>query len=182
MKARVRISENTFVGRDIQSCSNWMITSKLNNYQIQRDHFPPLIHKPPLVFSRIGQTEPITSSNQIKTLQTIQHSQIAFLDPETMSTSKTVRKLQVLSPVPADIDIANSVEPVHISEIAKDLNLSPNHYDLYGKYKAKVCIYLSVYFALKILFLLISLMTRNWVFTHSYASLSTLWFDDGLGT
>ena len=55
-----------------------------------------------------------------------------------MSSSKTVRKLQVVSPVPADIDIANSVEPVHISEIAKDLNLSPNHYDLYGKYKAKV--------------------------------------------
>ncbi|XP_011025197.1 PREDICTED: formate--tetrahydrofolate ligase-like [Populus euphratica] len=55
-----------------------------------------------------------------------------------MSASKTVRKVEVLSPVPADIDIANSVEPFHISEIAKDLNLSPKHYDLYGKYKAKV--------------------------------------------
>lgn len=42
------------------------------------------------------------------------------------------------SPVPADIDIANSVEPLHIAEIAKELNLSPTHYDLYGKYKAKV--------------------------------------------
>jgi formate--tetrahydrofolate ligase len=30
------------------------------------------------------------------------------------------------------------VEPFHISEIAKELNLSPKHYDLYGKYKAKV--------------------------------------------
>ncbi|KAL0803948.1 hypothetical protein Bca101_096438 [Brassica carinata] len=48
------------------------------------------------------------------------------------------RKLQVVSPVPADIDIANSVEPLHIAEIAKDLNLSPLHYDLYGKYKAKI--------------------------------------------
>jgi len=55
-----------------------------------------------------------------------------------MSASKTVRKVEVLSPVPADIDIANSVVPFHISEIAKDLNLSPKHYDLYGKYKAKV--------------------------------------------
>ncbi|KAJ1385814.1 P-loop containing nucleoside triphosphate hydrolase [Sesbania bispinosa] len=55
-----------------------------------------------------------------------------------MSSSRTVRKLQVVSPVPADIDIANSVEPVHISEIANDLNLNPHHYDLYGKYKAKV--------------------------------------------
>lgn len=51
---------------------------------------------------------------------------------------KTIRKLQVVSPVPADIDIANSVEPLHISEIAQELNLSPQHYDLYGKYKAKV--------------------------------------------
>lgn len=51
---------------------------------------------------------------------------------------KTTRKLEVVSPVPADIDIANSVEPLHISEIAQELNLSPQHYDLYGKYKAKV--------------------------------------------
>ncbi|OIW12771.1 hypothetical protein TanjilG_24704 [Lupinus angustifolius] len=55
-----------------------------------------------------------------------------------MSSSKTVRKVQVVSPVPADIDIANSVEPIHISQIAQHLNLTPNHYDLYGKYKAKV--------------------------------------------
>ncbi|GJV58675.1 formate--tetrahydrofolate ligase [Tanacetum coccineum] len=48
------------------------------------------------------------------------------------------RKLQVVSPVPADIDIANSVVPLHISQIANDLNLDPDHYDLYGKYKAKV--------------------------------------------
>lgn len=53
---------------------------------------------------------------------------------------KTARKLEVVSPVPADIDIANSVEPLHISEIAQDLNLSPQFYDLYGKYKAKVMI------------------------------------------
>ncbi|VFR02892.1 unnamed protein product [Cuscuta campestris] len=51
---------------------------------------------------------------------------------------KTTRKLEVSSPVPADIDIANSVEPLHISDIAQDLNLGPKHYDLYGKYKAKV--------------------------------------------
>lgn len=49
-----------------------------------------------------------------------------------------MRKLDVVSPVPADIDIANSVQPIHIDEIAKNLNLTPNHYDLYGKYKAKV--------------------------------------------
>lgn len=51
---------------------------------------------------------------------------------------KTTRKLEVVSPVPADIDIANGVEPLHISEIAQELGLSAKHYDLYGKYKAKV--------------------------------------------
>ncbi|KAM7272659.1 hypothetical protein ACFE04_027322 [Oxalis oulophora] len=56
----------------------------------------------------------------------------------TTTTTTTLRKLDVVSPVPADIVIANSIEPIHISEIAKQLNLSPTHYDLYGKYKAKV--------------------------------------------
>jgi len=65
-------------------------------------------------------------------------SEFTVLKQKTMSASKTLRKLAVVSPVPADIDIANSVEPFHISEIAKELNLSPKHYDLYGKYKAKV--------------------------------------------
>ncbi|KAG0492365.1 hypothetical protein HPP92_005763 [Vanilla planifolia] len=55
-----------------------------------------------------------------------------------MSSSKVIRRLEVRSPVPADIDIANSVEPLHISEIAESLGLKPEHYDLYGKYKAKV--------------------------------------------
>lgn len=56
-----------------------------------------------------------------------------------MATSPT-RKLQVSSPVPPDIDIANSVEPLHISVIAEHLSLQPRHYDLYGKYKAKVLV------------------------------------------
>ncbi|KAG9459827.1 hypothetical protein H6P81_004335 [Aristolochia fimbriata] len=55
-----------------------------------------------------------------------------------MGSSKTLRKIEVVSPVPADIDIANSVQPLHISEIAEELNLKSEHYDLYGKYKAKV--------------------------------------------
>lgn len=55
-----------------------------------------------------------------------------------MAPPKTIRRLEVVSPVPADIDVANSVSPLHISEIAESLDLSPKHYDLYGKYKAKV--------------------------------------------
>ncbi|XP_074559088.1 formate--tetrahydrofolate ligase-like [Curcuma longa] len=55
-----------------------------------------------------------------------------------MSSLKTTRRLEVRSPVPADIDIANSVEPLPIVDIAESLNLQPNHYDLYGKHKAKV--------------------------------------------
>lgn len=73
---------------------------------------------------------------------------------KTMSFSTTsVRKLEVASPVPADIDIANSIQPIHISHIATDLNLTPNHYDLYGKYKAKVSnfVYLFTYYLFSIL-------------------------------
>lgn len=55
-----------------------------------------------------------------------------------MASSKTIRQLEVVSPVPADIDIANCVEPLHIANIAESLGLRPEHYDLYGKYKAKV--------------------------------------------
>ncbi|PKA49594.1 Formate--tetrahydrofolate ligase [Apostasia shenzhenica] len=55
-----------------------------------------------------------------------------------MSSPKTIRRLEVVSPVPADINIANSVAPLHISEIAESLGLKPEHYDFYGKYKAKV--------------------------------------------
>ncbi|KAL0864514.1 hypothetical protein Bca101_043632 [Brassica carinata] len=71
----------------------------------------------------------------VKTCVFLSQSREAVMIPTMTSSS---RKLQVVTPVPSDIDIANSVEPLHIAEIAKDLNLSPLHYDLYGKYKAKV--------------------------------------------
>ena len=50
----------------------------------------------------------------------------------------TIRKLKVVSPVPADIDVANSVEALHISAIAEELGLKPEEFDYYGKRKAKV--------------------------------------------
>lgn len=46
--------------------------------------------------------------------------------------------LPVKQPVPSDIDIAQSVEPVHIAKIAEAVGLLPNEYDLYGMHKAKV--------------------------------------------
>ncbi|KAL0459299.1 UNVERIFIED_CONTAM: Formate--tetrahydrofolate ligase [Sesamum latifolium] len=52
---------------------------------------------------------------------------------------KTTRKLEVASPVPADIDIANSVEPLHISQIAEDLNLSPNIMIFTGSTRLRFC-------------------------------------------
>lgn len=74
-------------------------------------------------------------------------------------SSKTVRKLQVVTPVPADIDIANSVEPLHISEIAQELNLGPSHYDLYGKYKAKVILLFICFHCLSSICLLLLLVS-----------------------
>ncbi|PNH05613.1 Monofunctional C1-tetrahydrofolate synthase, mitochondrial [Tetrabaena socialis] len=45
--------------------------------------------------------------------------------------------LPVKVPVPSDIDIAQSVQPLHISSIAEALGLLPEEYDLYGTHKAK---------------------------------------------
>lgn len=87
----------------------------------------PFPHPPPIARPFI--------SPKVKTFVSLPHSPEAVIPTMTSSSS---RKLQVVTPVPSDIDIANSVEPLHISEIAKDLSLSPLHYDLYGKYKAKV--------------------------------------------
>eukprot|EP00249_Psilotum_nudum_P009173 c21752_g1_i1 orf=379-2283(-) len=52
--------------------------------------------------------------------------------------ASALRKLHVLSPVPPDIDIANSVEPVAIEIIAGELGLGPEQFELYGRAKAKV--------------------------------------------
>lgn len=47
--------------------------------------------------------------------------------------------LDILSPTPPDIVIAQSVAPKHISQIAEaKLGLQPEEYELYGPTKAKV--------------------------------------------
>ncbi|GFR43990.1 hypothetical protein Agub_g5136 [Astrephomene gubernaculifera] len=46
--------------------------------------------------------------------------------------------LPVKQPVPSDIEIAQSVEPVHIAKIAEAVGLLPEEFDLYGIHKAKV--------------------------------------------
>jgi formyltetrahydrofolate synthetase len=47
--------------------------------------------------------------------------------------------LPVKQPVPSDIDIAQSIKPKHISQIAEaGLELRPEEYELYGPSKAKV--------------------------------------------
>ena len=47
-------------------------------------------------------------------------------------------KLNCLSPVPSDIDIAHAATPLHISRIAASLGLTEDDYDCYGKTMAKV--------------------------------------------
>jgi hypothetical protein len=46
--------------------------------------------------------------------------------------------LDVKVPVPSDIDIAQSIQPKHISTVADDLGILPEELDLYGTTKAKV--------------------------------------------
>eukprot|EP00898_Chlorokybus_atmophyticus_P005920 jgi/Chlat1/6329/Chrsp44S09059 len=53
--------------------------------------------------------------------------------------SSTARKLSDLkAPVPSDIDIAQSVAPLRIADIAAASGLLPEELDLYGNFKAKV--------------------------------------------
>eukprot|EP00897_Mesotaenium_endlicherianum_P005190 jgi/Mesen1/469/ME000101S10700 len=53
--------------------------------------------------------------------------------------SGVLRKLEDLkTPVPSDIDIAQSVTALPVSRIAEELGLLPEDYELYGKTKAKV--------------------------------------------
>ncbi|KAM9970613.1 hypothetical protein ACTFIR_002475 [Dictyostelium discoideum] len=47
-------------------------------------------------------------------------------------------KLNLIKPVPSDIEIASSVEPLPIKTIAKSIGLLEEEIDFYGKYKAKV--------------------------------------------
>ncbi len=54
-----------------------------------------------------------------------------------MSASQFAPLLAVQKPVPEDIVIAQSIEPVHITKIAEQLGLLPEEFDLYGVHKAK---------------------------------------------
>lgn len=63
------------------------------------------------------------------------------MSPSMATSSGTAVKplLPVQQPVPSDIDIAQSIKPKHISQIAEvGLNLLPEEYELYGPTKAKV--------------------------------------------
>lgn len=48
------------------------------------------------------------------------------------------KKLNLLDPVPSDIDIAQSAELVPIAAIAQEAGITNDELDLYGQYKAKV--------------------------------------------
>jgi len=47
-------------------------------------------------------------------------------------------KLNLLKPVPSDIDIASNATPIHIAKIAKQYGILEDELDQYGRYKAKV--------------------------------------------
>lgn len=55
-----------------------------------------------------------------------------------MASKQYTPLLPVKQPVPSDIEIAQSVEPVHIAKIADKLGLQQDEYELYGIHKAKV--------------------------------------------
>ena len=59
----------------------------------------------------------------------------------TTTTAPIKPLLPVKDPVPSDIEIAQSIKPKHISQIAEVvLELRPEEYELYGPTKAKVSV------------------------------------------
>ena len=48
------------------------------------------------------------------------------------------RKIKTKKNVPSDIDISQSIEPIPIDKIAKNIGIHQNEIDLYGKDKAKI--------------------------------------------
>jgi hypothetical protein len=58
------------------------------------------------------------------------------------TAAASMGKLNFQDPVPADIEIAQSVTPTPITEIAKQLNISPSDFESHGTTKAKVLKYI----------------------------------------
>lgn len=56
-----------------------------------------------------------------------------------MDPTKTVgSNLTLLTPVPSDIDISQSITPANIIDVAVANGILAEELDLYGRYKAKV--------------------------------------------
>ena len=50
----------------------------------------------------------------------------------------TFRSLNPATPVPSDIEIAQSIEPLEITKIAESVGILDDELEAYGKHKAKV--------------------------------------------
>lgn len=70
-------------------------------------------------------------------LQTLQRMS-ASINAVTPLVAKAAARVKYEPKVPSDIDISQSIAPLHISEVAADCGLLPNEVDLYGPNKAKV--------------------------------------------
>lgn len=55
-----------------------------------------------------------------------------------MAAPPKYNNVTFVTPVPSDIDIAQSVEPRPVAELASELGLRPEHVEPYGRHKAKV--------------------------------------------
>ena len=53
-------------------------------------------------------------------------------------TAEALARVTFQKPVPSDIAVSQSVEPLHISKIAEAAGILPEELELYGSYKAKV--------------------------------------------
>lgn len=83
----------------------------------------------------------LLARGSVNKLATFPSTTFAALVTTMATTTKAPPKplLPVKQPVPSDIEIAQSIKPKHISQIAEvGLELRPEEYELYGPAKAKV--------------------------------------------
>ena len=85
-------------------------------------------------------TIPLVLSSCSPSALSAQLSKMATATTTTAAEQPALKrvKLNCISPVPSDIDIAHAATPLHISRIATSLGLTEDDYDCYGKTMAKV--------------------------------------------
>lgn len=125
----------------MQSAALWIGVKETVTLNLQGSFCPRTYNRSQLTnikSKRIHRQECIAKLGAGLTQSTVERIELQNSSVNKMGLLSVTRKLETRSPVPSDIDIAQSVEPLPISQIAESLGLAVEDYELYGTKKAKV--------------------------------------------